>query len=166
MTLVLSEPFGVARLTRKFHDHRYHIALEAAYDILVGDFGVPLDKVTTDYRIRKQPPMPDVYDALPPGTAETLYGHRVGVVIGILREETLLYFLDRFEWIVHLPLPETFGVYKSPTHYRVFKRTRAIEHGGSVREVWGDSLVHGRSQLSVETRAKMDMRRLADAEKI
>lgn len=138
-------------MTRKMRDHRYGVALEAAEDILIGDFGIAVSDIETDTRVRRTPSFsPDVYDD----------AKRVGVVIGILREESLMVLLETYEWIVHLPLPEEFGVHMAPTHFRAFKRTKAIQHGGTVHEIWGGSLTHGRSKLTLKQKAGIDAKRL------
>ncbi len=123
---------------RKNRDVRYYMACEAGASILWGTFGVPADKIVIDDRGRR-PLNVDVYDA----------ERRYGVVVGVLREETLLRLLDVFECIVHLPLPDksTLALGDDPTHFRAFYRSKAWEHSVSkVPVIWGGSLLHGRSK--------------------
>lgn len=144
-------------MTRTVRDRRFGVAVEAATDILVGDFGIELSSVVVDRRVRRSPSyLPQVYDEK----------NTVGVVIGILREDSLLKLLDIFGWIVHLPLPEEFGVYRAPTHFRCFKRSQAVEWSKetNTKEIWGGNLTHSRSKLTLEQKAAIDARRLSDDE--
>jgi len=125
---------------RKLDDKRFYIACEAGAYILWSTFGVPSDQIETDDRfVRYHRVGADVHSK----------DKRYGVVVGILREDTLLKLLEEYEAIIHLPFPKMARVRQhgdTPTHFRAFFRSKAWEKGKEP-VIWGQTLTHARSEV-------------------
>lgn len=126
---------------RKTRDSRYNSALEWAWGVLHFDYGITDEFIVErSWTGRMNRIMePDLWSA----------DKRVAVALGVLREDTLREYLKHFEEVVHLPFPAEFGFdCGAPTHYRVFRKSKAVtplEDGQHHFNIWGDSLIHGRS---------------------